>query len=54
LPLPVYLVAAAGRYQKRILLESPSFVPSGLYHALYGDLHWADLTTDQLPEVPKP
>jgi outer membrane lipoprotein-sorting protein len=24
------------------------------YRALYGDLHWADLTTDQLPEVPKP
>jgi DNA-directed RNA polymerase specialized sigma24 family protein len=24
------------------------------YRALYGDLHWADLTTDQLPEIPKP
>jgi hypothetical protein len=24
------------------------------YRALYGDLRWADLTTDQLPEVPKP
>jgi outer membrane lipoprotein-sorting protein len=24
------------------------------YRALYGDLHWADVTTDQLPEVPKP
>ena len=24
------------------------------YRALCGDLHWADVTTDQLPEVPKP
>jgi outer membrane lipoprotein-sorting protein len=24
------------------------------YRALYGDLHWADLTTDQLPAIPKP
>jgi hypothetical protein len=24
------------------------------YRALYADQHWADLTTDQLPEVPKP
>lgn len=24
------------------------------YRALYGDLHWANLTTDRLPEVPKP
>jgi hypothetical protein len=24
------------------------------YRALYGDLHWDDVTTDQLPEVPKP
>jgi outer membrane lipoprotein-sorting protein len=23
------------------------------YRALYGDLHWADLTTDRLPEIPK-
>jgi hypothetical protein len=24
------------------------------YRALYGNLHWADVTTDQLPEIPKP
>jgi hypothetical protein len=24
------------------------------YRALHGDLHWADVTTDQLPAVPKP
>ena len=24
------------------------------YRALYGDLHWAEVTTDRLPEVPKP
>src|SRR5262249_6073419 len=29
-------------------------VGAAKYRALYGDLHWADLTTDQLPEIPKP
>jgi hypothetical protein len=23
------------------------------HRGLYADMHWADLTTDQLPEVPK-